>query len=237
MISAKIFFHRPLQDTTTETQSKEVSASNIPEIKEEPVDPSVQVVTELQDVTQPSNEDLPDATMNLIAALPPDMQLSLDNDPPHQQATQEIVTRPCSVKLSRCDIVVPQPMPPTPIKVNVVVNHPTYDLRAKDIPKGNKATSTTRSRRSISQNVSYVNLFQESSSEDTASEVTVQPLGAAIKSEPSHYRLAAHRYMLASRKGIITGPKVRTHASTVPKQESPTNEDTDSDASDIGGYH
>ena len=108
-------------------------------------------------------------------------------------------------------------MPPTPIKVNVVVNHMTYDLRTKDIPKGNKATSTTRSHQSISQNVSYVDMFQESSSEDSASEVTVQPLGAAIKREPSHYRLAAHRYMLASRRGIITGPKVRTLASTVLK--------------------
>ena len=98
---------KPLQDTTTETLSKEVSAGNIPEIKEEPVDPSVQVVTELQDVTQAPNEDLLDATTNLIVALPPDMQLSLDNEPPHQQAIQEVVTRPCSVKLSRCDIVVP----------------------------------------------------------------------------------------------------------------------------------
>ena len=224
---------KPLQDTTTETLSKEASAGNIPEIKEEPVDPSVQVVTELQDVTQAPNEDLLDATTNLIVALPPDMQLSLDNKPPHQQAIQEVVTRPFSVKLSRCDIVVPQQMPPTSIEVNVVVNCMTYDLRAKNILKGNMATSTTRSRRSVIQNGSYVDMFQESSSKDTASEATVQPLGAAIKREPSHYRLAAHRYILASRRGIITRPKVRTHASTVPKQESPTNKDTDSDATVI----
>ena len=104
--------------------------------------------------------------------------------------------------------------------MNVVVNCMTYDLRTKDIPKGNKATSTTRSHQSVSQNVSYVNMFQESSSKDTASEATVKPLGAAIKREPSHYRLVAHIYMLASRRGIITRPKVRTRASTVPKQES-----------------
>ena len=36
---------KPLQETTTETLSKEAGASNIPEIKEEPVDPSAQVVT------------------------------------------------------------------------------------------------------------------------------------------------------------------------------------------------
>ena len=224
---------KPLQDTTEETLSKEVSASNIPEIKEEPIDPSVQEATKLQDVTQGPSEDLLDATRNLIVALPPDMQLSLDNDPPDQQAVQEIVTRPCSVKLSRCDIVVSRPIPATPIEVNVVVNHTTYDLRTKDTPKGNKATSTTRSHRSVSQNVSYVNLFQDSSSSDTANESIVQPLGAAIKREPSHYRLAAHKYMLASRRGIITGPKVHTRASTISKTGNPTNKDTDSDATVI----
>ena len=141
---------KPLQDTTEETLSKEVSASNIPEIKEEPIDPNVQVVTEILDVMQSPSEDLPDATTNLIVALPPDMQLTLDNDPPAQQAVQEIVTRPCSVKLSRCDIVMSRPTPSTPIEVNVVVNRTSYDLRTKDTPKGNKATSTTRSQ-SISQ--------------------------------------------------------------------------------------
>ena len=42
---------KPLQDTTEETLSKEASASNIQEIKEEPIDPNVQVATELPDVT------------------------------------------------------------------------------------------------------------------------------------------------------------------------------------------
>ena len=62
---------KPLQDTTTETLSKEASAGNIPEIKEEPVDTNVQVLTELPDVTaQTPNEELPDITTNLIVALP-----------------------------------------------------------------------------------------------------------------------------------------------------------------------
>ena len=129
--------------------------------------------------------------------------------------------------------MVSRPTPPTPIEVNVVVNRTSYDLRTKETPKRNKATSTTRSRRSVNQNVSYVNLFQDSSSDDTTSEATAQPLGDAIKREPSHYRLAAHKYMLASRRGIITGLKVHTHASTLPKQEAPTNENTDSDATVI----
>ena len=105
---------KPLQDTTTETLSKEASAGNIPEIKEEPVDTNVQVLTKLQDITaQTPSEDLLDETTNLIVALPPDMQLSLDNEPLHQTTIQEVVTRPCSVKLSRCDIVVPKPLPPS----------------------------------------------------------------------------------------------------------------------------
>ena len=105
---------KPLQDTTEETLSREASASNISEIKEEPVDPNVYVATELPDVTQRPSEDLPDATTNLIVALPPDMQLTLDNEPPTQQAVQEKLTRPCSVKLSRCDIVVSRPTPQPP---------------------------------------------------------------------------------------------------------------------------
>ena len=69
--------------------------------------------------------------------------------------------------------------------------------------------------------------------EDTANEGLVQAVGPAIKREPSHYRLAAHKYMLASRRGIISGPKVHTHASKVPKKEKPTEENSDSDATVI----
>ena len=61
----------------------------------------------------------------------------------------------------------------------------------------------------------------------------MQAVGPAVKREPSHYRLAAHKYMLASRRGIISGPKVCTCASTVPKKEKPTEENSDSDATVI----
>ena len=81
---------KPLQDTTTETLSKEASADNIPEVKDEPVDTNVQTITELQEVTyQPQSVELPDATTNLIVALPPDMQLNFDNEPQSQTAVQE----------------------------------------------------------------------------------------------------------------------------------------------------
>ena len=90
-----------------------------------------------------------------------------------------------------------------------------------------------RSRSSASQNISYVDLFHESRSEDTASESTVQPVGAATKIEPSHHRLAAHKYMLARKRGILSGPRVRTRASVVPKKDEPDPVDSDSDATMI----
>ena len=84
------------------------------------------------------------------------------------------------MKLYRCDFVAAVPKPNstnTPIKVNVVINQPNYDLRAKDHDKTNKATSTSRSSQSISQNVSYINIFRDSSLEDTANEGLVQAVG------------------------------------------------------------
>ena len=90
-----------------------------------------------------------------------------------------------------------------------------------------------RSRRPATQNISYVNLFRDSSSDDTSGEGMVQPVGAATKREPSHYRLAAHKYMLARKRGILSGPRVRTHASVVPKKDEPDLIDSDSDATVI----
>ena len=73
-------------------------------------------------------------------------------------------------------------------------------------------------------------MFQESSSDDTNGVVSVQPTGPSNKREPSHYRLAAHKYMLACKRGII---KVRTYASTIPKLKAASDKDSDSDATII----
>ena len=105
---------KPLQDAMEETLGKEASANNKSEIKDEPIDPNVDETIELMDVTQNPSVDLLDATRNLIVALPPDMQLNLDSEPTTQHAIQESVTRPCSVQLSRCDIVVSRPHPQPP---------------------------------------------------------------------------------------------------------------------------
>ena len=60
-----------------------------------------------------------------------------------------------------------------------------------------------------------------------------QPVCAVTKREPSHYRLAAHKYMLARKKGILSGLRVRTRASVVPKKDEPNQTDSDSDATVI----
>ena len=73
-----------------------------------------------------------------------------------------------------------------PIEVNVVVQHPAYDLRKCDQDNKNSATSTCRTRRSVSLNVSYVSMFHDSSSEETTNEVHSDPL-VPSKREPSHY--------------------------------------------------
>ena len=90
---------KPLQDTTDETLSKEASIDNVQEVKEEPVESTDQTTTELQDITnQPYISELPDATTNLIVALPPDMQLNLNTDPHTSETVHESETKPCSVK-------------------------------------------------------------------------------------------------------------------------------------------
>ena len=146
------------------------------------------------------------------------MHLNLDPVPQPQSKALETQTIPCSVKLYRCDIVPSDHKPSAPIEVNVVVKCTNYDLRNKECDNCNKATSTLRSRHSISQNVSYVSMFHDSSSDDTANEGILETTGIANKREPLQYQLAAHKYMLASRRGVISGPRVHMRASTIIKR-------------------
>ena len=203
-----------MQDRTEEILSKESSVDNTADVKEEPVP------DELMDATSaPNSGELPDATRNLIVALPPDMELNLDIETPIPTTVPNLNVTPCCVKLTRCDTTTSTMEPH--IEVNVLVNDPSYDLRSKIITSGNKATSTTRSRRHANQNLLYVDLFHDNSSDDTEGEIVTKPVGAVTKRKPSHYRLAAHKYMLARKKGILSGPRVCTHASVVPKKDKP----------------
>ena len=71
-----------------------------------------------------------------------------------------------------------------------------------------------------------------SSSEETSTEKQLnQPVPS--KREPSHYRLTAHKYMLAKKRGLIIGPTVCTHASTITKTDENNNDSNDSDATII----
>ena len=222
--------NKMLQDRTDEILSKEASVDNIAEVKEEQVPGLMEVTSTL------SSGELPDATRNQIVALPPDMELNLDIETPAPSAVPNLKVTPCCVKLTRCDISTTTPSiesTDSHIEVNVVVKNPSYDLRTKTTTRGNKATSTMRSRCTASQNISYVDLFGESSSADTAGESMMQPVGAVTKREPSHYRLAAHKYVLARKKGILSGPRVCTRASVVPIKDKPDPVDSDSDATVI----
>ena len=158
--------NKTLQDRMDEILSKEASVDNIAEVKEETV------TAELMDVTStPSSGEPLDATRNLIVALPPDMEINLDIDSPTPTTLPNPNVTPCCVKLTRCDISTTTPTlerTESHIEANVIVKNPSYDLRPKTITSGNKATSTMRSRRSASQNISYVDLFHDSSSDDTA---------------------------------------------------------------------
>ena len=223
--------NKTLQDRTDEILSKEASADNIAEIKEEPV------IAELPDVTGTSTSGEPlDATRNLIVALPPDMELNLDIGTLTSPTEPNPKVTPCCVKLTRCDtstITSTIERTESHVEVNVVVKNPSYELRPKTSTSSNKATSTIRLRCPATQNISYVNLFRDSSSDDTSGEGMVQPVGAATKREPSHYRLAAQKYMLARKRGILSGPRVCTRASVVPKKDEPDLIDSDSDATVI----
>ena len=223
---------KPLQDTTDKVLSKDASADNIGEVKDEPQENMPQTQVELPDLTPPAiDPELPDATWNLIVALPPDMQLNLE-DVPQIPTNMEAQVKPCSVKLHRCDIEPAKHLPRVPIEVNVVVQGRAYDLRKCEQDIQNPATSTCRAKRSVSLNVSYVSLFDDSSSEETSNEIQLnQPVPS--KREPSHYRLAAHKYMLARKSGLITGPTVRTRAITIVKTDKNDNSSSDSDATVI----
>ena len=54
-----------------------------------------------------------------------------------------------------------------------------------------------------------------------------EKLGTSDKSAPSGYRLAAHRYMVARKQGLIEGPRTRTQAIRFPKTVQMTSTDSE----------
>ena len=126
---------KPLQDNTDDVLSKEASAENIGDVKDERQENLPQTQINLLDVTPPViQQELPDATRNLIVELPPDMQLNLE-DVPQIPTSMEAQVKPCSIKLHRCDIEPAKPLPRVPLEVNVVVQECAYDLRKREKDK------------------------------------------------------------------------------------------------------
>ena len=120
---------KPLQDATEEVLSKEASVDNANEVKDEPQENLLHTQTELPDVTPTTiDSELPDATRNLLVALPPDMQLDLE-DTPQVPINTGVQVKPCMIKLHRCDIEPTKSSSRVPIEVNVVVQDRSYDLR------------------------------------------------------------------------------------------------------------
>ena len=159
------------------------------------------------------------------------MQLNLEDVPQISESTKLLV-KPCSVNLHRCDIELVQPLPRVPVEANVVVQESAYDLRKREQDIRNPATSTCRAKQSASLNVSYVSLFDDSSSEETSNKIQLSR-SVPRKQEPSRYRLAAHKYMLAKKRGLITSPSVRTYAFTTKRSDKNDNDSSDSDATII----
>ena len=56
---------------------------------------------------------------------------------------------------------------------------------------------------------------------------TEKSVNISDKSAPSGYRLAAHRYMVAKRKGLIEGPRTRTQALKITKTSQETSGDSE----------
>ena len=151
---------------------------------------------------------------------------------PQISTSTKLLVKPCSVNLHRCDIEPVQLLPRVPVEANVVVQESAYDLRKHEQDIRNPATSTCRAKRSVSLNVSYVSLFDDSSSKETSNKIQLNR-SVPSKREPSRYRLAAHKYMLAKKSGLITFPSVHTYAITTERSDKNDNNSSDSDATII----
>ena len=110
---------KTLQDTTDDILDRESNENNIKPKPVELVDPVCEPNIELQEATR-TQQELLDATCNLLVQLPDDMQLDIP-DVPHPD--QEGI-KPRIIKLQRCDIVPCCRSTAASIEVNVIVNNP-----------------------------------------------------------------------------------------------------------------
>ena len=130
------------------------------------------------------------------------------------------------MRLVRCDSDALRNKPEPSIQVNVNVVTSGYCLRHRE--KSAEQSGNHRPKRNVSKNISYTSLFSESESDDNDITVSKGAAYMATKSESWGYWQATHNYMIACKRGLISGPSVRTHAIKILKQEIETDgEDSD----------
>ena len=84
-------------------------------------------------------------------------------------------------------------------------------------------TQNNRLARRAKDDVKYV-FTDATSGEDT---IPNEKPKTSNKSAPSEYRLAAHQYMVAKKKGLIEEPRTRTRALQFPKTVQTTSTDSE----------
>ena len=136
-----------------------------------------------------------------------------------------IVLTDVSVKLKGKTSVVFPPSEKEMYKAKVCLQRvdQTRDTRPQLRERKRQRTQGNRPTRKAAEEAKYV-LTDATSGEDIKSD---EKLGNSNKSTPSSYRLAAHRYMVAKKQGLIEEPKTRTHGLKFTKPMQATSTDSE----------
>ena len=100
------------------------------------------------------------------------------------------------------------------------------DQKSVDLPRlGRRKRQCSHDNRPAQKAKDSVNyMFMDTTSgEETKTEKNVK---SSDRSAPSGYRLAAHRYMVARKQGLITGPRTRTQALQIDRTSKDTSDDS-----------
>ena len=136
-----------------------------------------------------------------------------------------IILKDVSVKLKGKTCVVFPPSKTEMCKAKVCLERVDRDQDTLPRLRGRKRSQSqgnrpTRKTKSVAK---YV--FSDAmSGEDSVLDPKVQK---SDKSSPSGYRLAAHKYMVAKKQGLIEGPRTRTRALKITKTNEVSSEDSD----------
>ena len=244
----------PLSETTDAVLAKESSEQNIVEIKQEmPVTPAegqeeqdqfgLVDIPPLPDTPHP----LPDAMVNTLVELPgvsdndPPLDATItvptiddegeptDSTSPPRDSSREAETSKSSL------VVLPVQNIVTAVPCLIILQDVSVKLKGKTSvlfpPQKRKCARlecvynelTSQVTTNLDLEVKYV-FMDATSGEDTKPDKKPK---TSDKSAPSGYRLAAHRYMVAKKKGLIEEPRTRTQALKFPKTVQTTSTDSE----------